>query len=307
MTRRRESGTIRRGEKPQRKREIMAIAEIHVTLKPALLDAQGATVLKALRHLGHDYVRDVRIGKHIEVEFDEGLGSAALQSQLEIMCQQLLANPVIEDYNITIGGVGVASTGASTPTPLGIESTPVSPLAAAVDANASAAHQIALGDTVPNPRPMTTTASATPDTQPATVSAPRISSPQEVVAPPATMAAETTPTALPMSPPAAMPSVTTGVAATSATTLHDPFALDYAAYTALSAEEKLAVQGRAWESHGAWIMQQINARRAAWILCVGHTVLESGDNINTYPSDERLAALGASHELVPWVFTRPPV
>lgn len=285
----------------------MAIAEIHVTLKPALLDAQGATVLKALRHLGHDYVRDVRIGKHIEVEFDEGLGSAALQSQLELMCQQLLANPVIEDYNITIGGVapGVSTAAvASTPTPLGIESTPISPLAAAVDASSSAAHQIALGDTVSNPRPLSTTGSATPDAQPATVSAPRISSPQEVAAPPVTMAAETTPTAMPMSPPAAMPAAAAG--ATDATALPDPFALDYAAYTALSADEKLALQGRAWESHGAWIMQQINTHRAAWILCVGHTVLDSGDNINTYPSDERLAALGANHELVPWVFTRPP-
>ena len=78
----------------------MAIAEIHVTLKPALLDTQGATVAKALHQLGYDNVRDVRIGKFITVEVADGADSDQLQIRLEEMCQKLLANPVIEDYEI---------------------------------------------------------------------------------------------------------------------------------------------------------------------------------------------------------------
>jgi phosphoribosylformylglycinamidine synthase PurS subunit len=78
----------------------MAIAEIHVTLKPTLLDTQGATVAKALHQLGYAAVRDVRIGKFITVEVDDAQVGPALQKQLEEMCAKLLANPVIEDYEI---------------------------------------------------------------------------------------------------------------------------------------------------------------------------------------------------------------
>lgn len=80
----------------------MAIAEIHVVLKPTLLDAQGATVHKALHQLGHTQVRNVRIGKYITVEVDDTLSDAALQEQLDQMCRHLLSNPVIEDYEITL-------------------------------------------------------------------------------------------------------------------------------------------------------------------------------------------------------------
>jgi phosphoribosylformylglycinamidine synthase len=115
----------------------MPLAEIHVTLKPTLLDAQGATVLKALRHLGHEHVHNVRIGKHIVVEMDDALSETALQSELELMCRQLLSNPVIEDYSISVGGAPVGS-GATVPTPLDIGSETVSPLAAATDATTTA-------------------------------------------------------------------------------------------------------------------------------------------------------------------------
>ena len=80
----------------------MAIAEIHITLKPSLFDAQGQTVLKALRNLGHTSVKDVRIGKFITVEVADGLSAAALNDELDKMCKDLLANPVIEDYEIAI-------------------------------------------------------------------------------------------------------------------------------------------------------------------------------------------------------------
>ena len=82
----------------------MPLAEVHVTLKPALFDAQGETIKKALHQLGHTDVQSVRIGKLITVELagDEG---AALQGQLDLMCRQLLANPVIEDYEVSFNGV----------------------------------------------------------------------------------------------------------------------------------------------------------------------------------------------------------
>ena len=79
----------------------MATAEIHVTLKPGLLDVQGKTVLKALQQLGYTDVQNVRIGKFITLEVDSA-GGVDLKQELDKMCQQLLANPVIEDYEIVI-------------------------------------------------------------------------------------------------------------------------------------------------------------------------------------------------------------
>lgn len=281
----------------------MATAEVHITLKPALLDAQGATVLKALRQLGHAHVQNVRVGKHIEVEFDEALSGAALQSELELMCRQLLANPVIEDYSITVGGApigGGAAGGASTPT---TETASISPLAAASDAHTTATQQIVTteSDLVPHPRPLSSSGSATPDVQPAQVSAPRISSPQQVApAPVSPTSAQTAPT------PLAMPGVAAAPEGVAPSSLPDPFALSFADYQAMSAEDKLALQGRAWQMHGARIAQELNTRRAAWVLCVGGNFVDAGPDLDTYPSDQRLASLSAANDLVPWVFTRPP-
>lgn len=82
----------------------MPLAEIHVTLKPALFDAQGQTIKKALLQLGHTGVSDVRIGKYITVEVNGD--PVTMQSELDQMCRQLLANPVMEDYEITVSGLG---------------------------------------------------------------------------------------------------------------------------------------------------------------------------------------------------------
>ena len=96
---------------------LMPLAEVHVTLKPALFDAQGETIKKALHQLGHTDVRNVRIGKLISVEIagDEG---AALQGQLDLMCRQLLANPVIEDYEVSVGGADPIAIADATAVPL---------------------------------------------------------------------------------------------------------------------------------------------------------------------------------------------
>lgn len=68
---------------------------VFVTLKAGLLDTQGRAVGDALRSLGFDAVKDVRMGKMIEIEAE-----GADKSQVESMCQKLLANPVIEEYTI---------------------------------------------------------------------------------------------------------------------------------------------------------------------------------------------------------------
>ena len=69
---------------------------IHVSLKPGVLDPQGRAVHHALEGLGFDGIRDVRVGRLIELEVDDGTSDA----DLDTMCRKLLANMVIENYRI---------------------------------------------------------------------------------------------------------------------------------------------------------------------------------------------------------------
>lgn len=64
-----------------------------------LLDPQGKAVEGALRDLGLDPVREVRIGKHIEVLIEAGSRDEAL-SLAETSCRKLFANPVMEYYEV---------------------------------------------------------------------------------------------------------------------------------------------------------------------------------------------------------------
>ncbi len=76
-------------------------ATVFVRLKPEVLDPQGRAVLGALGKLGFDGVRDVRVGKLIEIEMEAGAGD--LEGRLRKMSDELLANPVIEDYEVRVG------------------------------------------------------------------------------------------------------------------------------------------------------------------------------------------------------------
>ena len=76
-------------------------ATVCVTLKAGLLDAQGKTVKQALESLGFKGVKDVRIGKYVELELQQA-GAAAAKKDVERMCQKLLANPVVETYRIDV-------------------------------------------------------------------------------------------------------------------------------------------------------------------------------------------------------------
>lgn len=76
--------------------------KIKVTLKPGVLDPQGKAIAHALAALGFSGVQDVRQGKYIEIELAES-DPAKAQAIAERMCEDLLANTVIENYAIDIG------------------------------------------------------------------------------------------------------------------------------------------------------------------------------------------------------------
>ncbi|MBW1845124.1 MAG: phosphoribosylformylglycinamidine synthase subunit PurS [Deltaproteobacteria bacterium] len=74
-------------------------ALVHVTLKPDVLDPQGKAIQKASVSLGYEAIQSVRQGKLFEVELDAP-DVAAAQALLAELCKKLLANPVIEDFEI---------------------------------------------------------------------------------------------------------------------------------------------------------------------------------------------------------------
>jgi phosphoribosylformylglycinamidine synthase PurS subunit len=77
-------------------------ARVLVRPKQGILDPQGAAVENALGHLGFS-VSDARIGKVIDLEVDAA-DAATAKAQVEKMCEQLLANPLMESYEVEIHG-----------------------------------------------------------------------------------------------------------------------------------------------------------------------------------------------------------
>lgn len=71
--------------------------EVYVTLKPGVLDPQGRAIQHALTGLGFAGVEDVRAGRYIELTLADG----ASEADVRAMCNQLLANTVIENFRIT--------------------------------------------------------------------------------------------------------------------------------------------------------------------------------------------------------------
>jgi len=76
-------------------------ARVHIRLKEGVLDPQGKAIGHALASLGFTGVGEVRQGKLIEIELAETDRGKA-REQVEKMCEQLLANPVIENYDIEL-------------------------------------------------------------------------------------------------------------------------------------------------------------------------------------------------------------
>ncbi|AFY59486.1 phosphoribosylformylglycinamidine synthase subunit PurS [Synechococcus sp. PCC 6312] len=76
-------------------------AKVYVTLRPSVLDPAGVAVQAGIHHLGYSGVEQVRIGKFIELSL-AATDAAQAQAQLETICDQLLANPVIEVYRFEL-------------------------------------------------------------------------------------------------------------------------------------------------------------------------------------------------------------
>ena len=76
-------------------------AEIEISLKEGILDPQAKTIFNALHSLGFDCVEGLKISKKMSLDLDLNDANLA-QERLESMAKDLLANPVIENYNIKI-------------------------------------------------------------------------------------------------------------------------------------------------------------------------------------------------------------
>jgi phosphoribosylformylglycinamidine synthase len=78
-------------------------ATVYVRLKQEVLDPQGDAVRRALAALGFSGVKGVRVGKLIEIELDpEGASPEDLHERLRKMADEMLANTVIEDYEVVV-------------------------------------------------------------------------------------------------------------------------------------------------------------------------------------------------------------
>jgi len=79
----------------------MVTAQVFVRPKRGVLDPQGKTVHQALATLGFDEVRDVRVGRHLILQLD-GDDLSVAETRVRSMCDRLLANGVIEDYDVQV-------------------------------------------------------------------------------------------------------------------------------------------------------------------------------------------------------------
>ena len=76
---------------------------VEITRRPEIADPQGTTIQRALHDLGHNEVMSVRVDRVIHLEVD-GDDPAVVQSRVEEMCRQVLANPVLEDFSVEVTG-----------------------------------------------------------------------------------------------------------------------------------------------------------------------------------------------------------
>ena len=79
----------------------MVVAEVIIELKEGVADPEGMNTKKALKLLGWD-VQDVKSGKIFEIDMGEDIGEEEAREEVEEMCRRLLANPVIQTYDIEI-------------------------------------------------------------------------------------------------------------------------------------------------------------------------------------------------------------
>ncbi|OIP41931.1 phosphoribosylformylglycinamidine synthase [Candidatus Desantisbacteria bacterium CG2_30_40_21] len=78
----------------------MKTIKVVVTLKQGILDPQGLAIKHAMESIDCEGIENVRVGKYIELKFSNDIP----EERLNQICEQLLSNPVIEDYRIETGG-----------------------------------------------------------------------------------------------------------------------------------------------------------------------------------------------------------
>ena len=76
-------------------------AVVYVSFKDGVLDPQGSTIQRALGTLGYNGIADVRAGKFFEIAL-AAHDERAARTEIEAICQKLLANPVIEKYRYEV-------------------------------------------------------------------------------------------------------------------------------------------------------------------------------------------------------------
>ena len=79
----------------------MLEVEVYVSLKKTVSDPQGLAVKHSLESLGYSEVKEVRVGKFVQLRLDLEDREKASQ-RIEEMCKKLLANPIIEDFTFKI-------------------------------------------------------------------------------------------------------------------------------------------------------------------------------------------------------------
>ncbi|GIN58440.1 phosphoribosylformylglycinamidine synthase subunit PurS [Lederbergia ruris] len=74
--------------------------KVFVTLKESVIDPQGSAATKALQKMGYPGVKEVRVGKLMELQVEETDGD--LSATIDEICKKLLVNQEVEDYSIEI-------------------------------------------------------------------------------------------------------------------------------------------------------------------------------------------------------------
>lgn len=77
-------------------------ARVYVSLKSTVLDPQGQTVRAALAGLGYKQISDVRQGKFFDIAVAPGADAEKTRRDIEVIAQEVLTNPVIEEYRVEI-------------------------------------------------------------------------------------------------------------------------------------------------------------------------------------------------------------
>ncbi len=75
--------------------------DVRITPRGGILDPEGETIARALGNLGYEGIHSVRAGRLIRLEVDAESTEAA-QVSVEKMCEELIANPIIEDYRVRV-------------------------------------------------------------------------------------------------------------------------------------------------------------------------------------------------------------